>query len=276
MSDTDLVLAVGRRTVTASLVGPSEGWPVLFFHGSPGCRWQARRLEAAAASQGARLIALDRPGCGRTSPAVADWPATMVEDVRLVLDHLQLGSVSALAVSGGAGAALRTATRLGERLDRLVIASGLGLLASKDLVSDASWSNRAMVMASRRGPDAARVALVLPALASRLMPARVLPAGGPQDLRGLHAEVRETFAQGTRGPAEDIHDASRIDQLDVSAVTQQVVAWHGSDDHYAPLPAIRALVERLPNASLRVVEDGDHFVFVSHAEEMLADLAPPS
>ncbi len=45
MSTRDLTMTAGPRTVTAALIGREDGWPALFFHGSPGCRLQARRLE---------------------------------------------------------------------------------------------------------------------------------------------------------------------------------------------------------------------------------------
>jgi pimeloyl-ACP methyl ester carboxylesterase len=150
---------------------------VLFFHGSPGSRMQARRLEAAATARGARLIALDRPGCGQTSPASGDWTEQVVTDARLTLDHLGVPTAPALAVSGGVAAALITASTLAERLDRLVIASGLGLVNHPELLDGASLPNKILAMVARRGPSAAQVALAPTYSISRLLPIRSLPVG---------------------------------------------------------------------------------------------------
>jgi pimeloyl-ACP methyl ester carboxylesterase len=140
------------------------------------------------------------------------------------------------------------------------------------LLDGASSSNKFLCLSARRGPTTARLALAPPCLASRLAPTGSLPSGDDR----LHhlREMRETFAQGTRGPASDLVTTSRIDQLDLAAVHQTLVAWHGSRDRYAPLPAMRALVDRLPNASLRLVEDSDHFIFESHPDGVMADLSP--
>ena len=179
------------------------------------------------------------------------------------------------AVSGGVAAALIAANALGERLDRLLIASGLGLVNRRHLLDGASLSNRFLAITARRGPSAAQLALAPASLMSRLMPIGSRP-GADDRLHDLLREMRETFAQGTRGPALDLFTASRVDQLDLAAVHQPVVAWHGSRDRYAPLPAMRALVDRLPNAELLVLDGGDHFIFESHADALLADLAPPA
>lgn len=269
----EVTLRNGHRTIRADLIGPEEGWPLLFFHGSPGCRLQAERLAAAAEGRGARLIALDRPGCGGTSPAVSDYARTVADDVSLTLDHLGLQSAPALAVSGGMAAVLVTASRLGGQVTSIRVASGLGLLTSAELRCGTSVINRFLFVVARRGSFSARLALIPPFLMSRLS-AVVMPDARDQRLRALQSEVRETFAFGAWGPAADLSMSSRVDRLDLSAVRQPLVAWHGSRDRYAPLAAVRALVDRLPNASLRVVEDGDHFIFESHADAILASLAP--
>ena len=64
--------------------------------------------------------------------------------------------------------------------------------------------------------------------------------------------------------------ATRVEVVDFAAVHQPVIAWHGSKDRHASLPAMRALIQRLPNATLQVVEGTDHFVFELDADLIMA------
>ncbi len=80
-------------------------------------------------------------------------------------------------MSGGVAAALIAASALHARIDRLVLASGLGVVNGRKLLDEASPSNKLLAVAARRGPAVARLSLTPPYLATRLMPTRALPAG---------------------------------------------------------------------------------------------------
>jgi len=61
--DGTLLLGGGRRLGYA-WYGQPDGEPVLYFHGHPGSRLDARSAWQAAAAEGLRVIALDRTGYG--------------------------------------------------------------------------------------------------------------------------------------------------------------------------------------------------------------------
>ena len=167
---------------------------------------------------------------------------------------------------------LVAASALAERIDGVTIASGLGLLTNREHLEGASVSNRALLSLARKGGLVARLPLAVPYLVTRLSPATHKPRGDDDRLGVLMREMRETFSQGTGGLARDLSTACRLEQVDLAAVKQRVMAWHGTGDRHAPLAAMRALIGRMPNASLHVVEGADHFLFESHAELILAGL----
>ncbi len=74
--------------------GQPDGAPIVYFHGHPGSRLEARLAHEAAAGSGFRVIALDRPGYGlsdfQPGRAIADWPA----DVAEAADALGIGRFS--------------------------------------------------------------------------------------------------------------------------------------------------------------------------------------
>ena len=60
-------LADGRAIGVATFGAP-DGRPVVALHGMPGSRLMFAAVDAAAARQGVRIIALDRPGYGVADP----------------------------------------------------------------------------------------------------------------------------------------------------------------------------------------------------------------
>ena len=63
--DSTLTLGDGRRLGCAEF-GDPEGTPGFYFHGHPGSRLEAQLADQAAWDLGVRIIALDRPGYGRS------------------------------------------------------------------------------------------------------------------------------------------------------------------------------------------------------------------
>jgi pimeloyl-ACP methyl ester carboxylesterase len=102
----------GGRTLALDDVGDPAGAPVLYLHGTPDSRLARHPDDDLAAAAGVRLLAVDRPGYGGSSPATSawspDWPAAWASDVAEALDQLGVESCAVLAWSGGtlAGVAL--------------------------------------------------------------------------------------------------------------------------------------------------------------------------
>ena len=122
-----LRLADGR-TLACLEFGDPAGPPVLYFHGYPGSRLEARVAADAARRLGLRLLAVDRPGFGQSTfqagRTVGGWAA----DVAALADHLALERFSLVGVSGGAPYALACAAQLSHRLARVALVCPLGPL----------------------------------------------------------------------------------------------------------------------------------------------------
>ncbi|OAF59268.1 hypothetical protein VC83_04492 [Pseudogymnoascus destructans] len=84
--------------------GDRNGTPLLYFHGYPSCRLGAYAIDDIARRQHTRLLALDRPGFGLSTPqpkrSIADWPA----DASAFAKSMQLSRFAVLGASGVAGA----------------------------------------------------------------------------------------------------------------------------------------------------------------------------
>ena len=77
--------------------GPSSGSPLLYFHGFPSSRLEAKNLTKLAIRHNIRILSIDRPGYGLSTfqpkRSMLDWP----DDVKAVTSHLGIPKFSILA-----------------------------------------------------------------------------------------------------------------------------------------------------------------------------------
>lgn len=236
------------RTVAYTVAGPTNGYPVVAHHGTPGSRLFAELLSDAAAAEGVRLLVPDRPGYGRSSPQPDGWTwEHWRDDLTAVLDAESIDGAAVMGFSGGGPFALAAAHA--DWADRL------GLVSSVVPPADV-----ALVKLSRV-PFAVRALFRLSnAIAS---------VAGPESVVGQYTDrsVSEPVAQAV---ADDFHEALRqgasavarenrsfgTDTLDRHGVTAPVRAWHGTRDENAPLSPVREFVDDV--GGTLVTPDVDH------------------
>jgi pimeloyl-ACP methyl ester carboxylesterase len=120
-----LIELAGGRTVEAWEGGDADGVPVVFHHGTPSGRLQARLGEDAARRSGVRLVSFSRPGYGRST----DTPPSLASvgvDTLGVADALGIGEFAVLGASGGGPYALATGLADQVRVRAVGIAGGVG------------------------------------------------------------------------------------------------------------------------------------------------------
>lgn len=253
------------RTVAYTTYGSPKGTPVLFFHGTPGSRRLAKLFEAAARSAGVRLLAIDRPGFGRSAP----WSHRSVQDtarfVTPVLDDADVETTGIIAFSGGAPYAYATAATIPDRINRLDVVSG----ATPPSVTDAQpFVQQLLGGMATTTPRLLRAAFRVQAwLAHRRDPSFVVDqyttgdasdAVSQQAAEIVHEDFLEAFATHRSGAVTEFRHAAGnwgIDFDDIETIGQ---LWHGTDDTNVPLAGVRRLESRFPNVQLQVLTDADH------------------
>jgi pimeloyl-ACP methyl ester carboxylesterase len=113
------------RTLAYAEWGPSDGFPVLGFHGTPNSRLVHLGAESRKRA-GVRLILPDRPSLGRSDfqpgRRLLDWPA----DVEEFADSLGIDRFGVFGVSGGRPHALACGYALRDRVSALGLVSAVG------------------------------------------------------------------------------------------------------------------------------------------------------
>lgn len=284
-----LVLADGR-SLGFDDVGDPDGTPVLFVHGSPDSRRARHPDDAISARLGLRLVAVDRPGAGLSTPHPTGTVGSFADDAIALADHLGIDAWHPFAWSAGAPFALAMAARHPRRVARVAIAAGLvpfeayaepGLLDGADggrqLVAELGAELGPTAMAEMAAPmlapfpcdlELARAHVEESADSAR----RAVLDAIPGSLEALARGVVDAVAGGLDGLIRDLELQVEPPDVDWTAAMAPVDLWYGELDATAP-PAFGAWwAARLPAADLRVEPGEGHLIALTRWSEILTRL----
>ncbi|MFB6441377.1 alpha/beta fold hydrolase [Streptomyces sp. NPDC056411] len=256
--------------------GPADGTPVLF---SPGAA-TSRRLGFGAAAVEAlriRLISLDRPGLGASSPAPGRTFTDFAADVGEFAARRGLGRPAMVGNSQGAPFALACAAE--GVTGPLAVVSGADEIAEPRFAKALPDELRRLVGLSVADPDAAE--RVFAGLTPQAMWDMVL-TGSPDSDRAVYEEpafaaayqraLQEAFAPGPGGYARDTALAMGRWGIALSSLTVPVDLWYGTEDTAHSPDQGAGLTLRIPGAVRHLVPGIGGAVLWTHAEAILRTL----
>ena len=270
-----IVLSDGRALAYA-LYGTPSGAPLYFFHGFPGCRLQAALVHEQARQAGVCLVAMDRPGFGRSTFAPArtiiDWP----RDIAALADRLGHKRFGVLGVSCGGAYALASAHELPERILYVGLLAGIGPMDIPELQQGQSAILKRMFALARIHPMLIAPLLLADLIAFRMNPLRAVDALATlmtlPDQRILtanalaHAQfgasLKEAYRQGLRGAMHEAHLISRKREFLLENIALPVHVYQGGFDRNVPPVMGRHIAQQLPNGRLHFYADEGHLSLV--------------
>jgi pimeloyl-ACP methyl ester carboxylesterase len=281
---------VGDRTLRVREAGDPQGYPVVYFHATPGSRLDMAFADDLAAAAGVRLVSFDRPGYGGSTPAPYGL-VSIARDAEAIADRLGLSRFATLGQSGGGPFSLAAAAVLGDRVSRAGVASGPGPL---DLVPGALGAlddndAQALALLPDDVPGAARgFAASFEPLVSvfrEATPLEVMAGFATmlsshdreivQDLRlatALGTSMKEAMRQGATGGAWDNVAWVGPWEVDPSTIGCPVHLWYGDEDRLCSPAHGTWLRDNLPDARLVLRTGEGHLGFLEHAPEIFAVL----
>lgn len=273
-------LCDARRGLLETSRGPvgyldaGTGPPILYCHGTGAENELVLVMERALIEQGFRLIIPNRPGYGDTPLRCGESTADAVWLAAQVLDHLRIGRVGVIGVSGGGPAALAFASTYGARTAALVMEcaqahrwdcaawmpAGKGWLLPllrrhwmrPSVLFGYHWQTRFLPWMRKsylKSMTGARYAELAEDVAARELADRMIeytircirqPAGGDNDLRILLNE-----------PIMDKHD-----------ISCPVLIIHDRCDPIVQFAHAEWVASRIANASICEVHAGGHLIWV--------------
>jgi pimeloyl-ACP methyl ester carboxylesterase len=269
-------------------VGPAGGHPVFHFHGHGSSRLEALMLKGAADKFGLRVIALDRPGVGRSDPSegdrLLDWPA----DVAETADILGVGKFAVQGMSAGGPYALACAAALPERVTACSLVSAV---PTPEIARRAGprarrflwWAalrfpnylrKRLMQFRPDGPPDGAYVNARMDRVAQWLGGEDLHLMQIPEMRNVLLRTMMETARQSGAGNRNEIERLVKPWGFDIREIEKpRLFVWHGDEDRIMPIGPARRMARTLKNCTATFYEGEGHFsVLVNRADDLMAAL----
>lgn len=256
------------RELMVVVAGDPDGYPVLHHHGTPSCRLEVAVYAEAFAQRGLRMIGVDRPGFGRSTPrlgaSVADWAA----DARTVVDHLGVDRFGVSGYSAGGPSAAAVAALLADRVDTVAL-----FAAEHPSVLGPHPADAFYVEAAGRLDAAAFEAVFTDVEPDPIPDAEVAAVAEMGDVEALLGVVVEGLAQGPApGPAGYYWSTLHPWGFDLREVTAPTTLWHGERDEIVPPVSSERYAEQLSHATVVRLPDVTHLSLWSHAPDLLGGL----
>jgi len=276
----------GRRLGFAEF-GSAQGRAVFWLHGTPGARRQIPvEARAFAERENIRLIGIDRPGIGSSTPHLYENVLAFTDDLEIIADTLGVDRMAVVGLSGGGPFTLASAYALQDRVVAAAVLGGVAPVVGPEAISSALM---------RLGTFVAPVLQVAGAPIGTALSAGirlVRPLGSPIiDLYGrlspeadrrllarpeFKAMFLDDLLNGSRhrisAPFADIVVFTRDWGFRVSDVKVPVRWWHGDSDHIIPFEHGLHMVDLLPDAEFHHLPGESHLAGLGAAQEILTTL----
>ncbi|MDR7085588.1 pimeloyl-ACP methyl ester carboxylesterase [Aeromicrobium panaciterrae] len=276
----------GRRLSFAEF-GTPRGAAIIWMHGTPGARRQvpleARRF---ALERDVRIIGIDRPGIGTSTPHLYDNVLDWTGDLSLLADHLGIDTLRIIGLSGGGPYALAAGAAMPERVHGVGVLGGVAPRVGNDAIGGglpALAPFAAPVMRATRVPLsyllAAGIRIIRPLGGLALDAYGAVQPRGDKELLArpeFKAMFLDDLLNGARfqvgAPLADIILFNRHWGFDLADVTVPVRWWHGNADHIIPHRHGVHCSERLSNATFATIDGESHLGGMGAAAEALSTL----
>lgn len=250
------------------------GQPIVFHHGWPlsGDDWDAQMMYFSA--NGFRVIAHDRRGHGRSSPAsTGNDMDTYAADVAAVTAHLGLRDAIHIGHSTGGGEAIRYVAKYGSggRVAKAVLIGAIPPRLSRSATNPNGVPPEA-IDGIRAGTAANRADFYNgfatgPFYGFNRAGAKVLPAVSENWMRqAMVGDIKAQYDCITAFADTDF-------TADLKSIEQPVLILHGEDDQICPIDTTgRMAVKLLKNGSIKTYPGYPHGMATIHADVLNPDI----
>jgi pimeloyl-ACP methyl ester carboxylesterase len=278
-------VAVGDgRQLGFAEFGDPQGRSIFWLHGTPGARRLIPTEARVYAEQNhIRLIGVDRPGIGSSTPHQYDTVLDFADDLRTIADVLGIDKMAVVGLSGGGPYTLACAAAMPDRVVAAGVLGGVAPLIGPDAISSGLMQLGATVSpliqvagAPIRLAASGLIRLIRPVASPALeIYARLSPEGDRRMLGRpeFKAMFLDDLLNGSRkqlaAPFYDIVVFTRDWGFRLDEVKVPVRWWHGDHDHIVPFEHGQHVVSRLPEAELTELPFESHLGGLACAQDMM-------
>lgn len=230
----------------------ADAKPFIYVHGIPDCRFSSAMLPSdiqRAERLNIRWIGIDRPGMGLSTMHPGRTVTGWIDDLRHLIQHLNLKEYSLLGASGGTAYALAAAKLLPRKqlksvgvmigvapweagLSGVSLLTRVGMMFYKHYPGAVGWFHKRWLLPIVQQESASATEAMLRKSKKSLQQATM-----PEDeIPGLARVFREAFRQGADGVTEDSTTATEdwgYDLQDVNYPGIRLMVWLSRSEHAA-------------------------------------------
>jgi pimeloyl-ACP methyl ester carboxylesterase len=282
-------IAVGDdRQIGFAEFGDPQGRAVFWLHGTPGARRQIpMEARVYAEQRQIRLIGIDRPGIGSSTPYQYDTVFSFADDMRTIADTLGIDRMEVIGLSGGGPYTLACAAAMPDRVVAAGVIGGVAPTTGSDAIAGGVMGSVGLRVApllqAAGGPIGLTASVLIRLIRPLASPAADLYGRvSPEADRRLLArpEIKAMFLDdllnGSRkqmaAPFADVVVFARDWGFRLDEVKVPVRWWHGDHDHIVPFEHGQHVVGKLPDVELYHLPGESHLAGLGRAEEILGTM----
>jgi pimeloyl-ACP methyl ester carboxylesterase len=283
-------VAVGDdRQIGFAEFGDPQGRAMFWLHGTPGARRQIpMEARVYAEKSKIRLIGVDRPGIGSSTPHQYETVSAFADDLRTIADTLGIDKMVVIGLSGGGPYTLACAAAMPDRVVAAGVIGGVAPTVGPEAITGGLMGNVGTRVAPLLQVAGAPIGLVARTLIRFVRPVadpavglygRVSPEGDRRLLARpeIKAMFLDDLLNGSRkqmaAPFADVVVFARDWGFRLTDIQQPVRWWHGDHDHIVPFAHGQHMVAKLPNAELYHLPGESHLAGLGVAEEILRTMS---
>ena len=282
-------IAVGDdRQIGFAEFGDPQGRAVFWLHGTPGARRQIpMEARVYAEKRQIRLIGVDRPGIGSSTPHQYDTVFAFADDLRTIADTLGIDKMEVIGLSGGGPYTLACAAAMPDRVVAAGVIGGVAPTTGSDAIGGGLMGSVGTRVAPLLQVAGGPIGLVASALIRLIRPVgspavdlygRISPEADRQLLARpeIKAMFLDDLLNGSRkqmaAPFADVVVFARDWGFRLDEVKVPVRWWHGDHDHIVPFEHGQHVVAKLPDVELYHLPGESHLAGLGRAEEILSTM----
>ncbi len=282
MEDHTIRLADGREVGFADY-GMPDATAVLWCHGGPGSRLEPANLGPEAVEAGFRIIGIDRPGYGLSTPRPDRTIAGWVPEALAVADYLGIDQFVTVGVSTGGAFALALGALAPERALGVVACCSMtdmrwpeGRSTMSESHAHAVWDapGRAAALAAAVDAFGEHGSKMLQgATNAALCPSDLALLQNPKWIREMLAAFPAMFTHGLEGYTDDrLADGPGWVTFDAASIRCPVTVLHGGSDLVVDVIHAHHTAAIVPTAELVVFDDLGHLSIMTKVVPAISDL----
>ena len=267
------------KTISFSVYGNENGFPILFCHGVNGTRVQAMRFAETANDLNLKIITPDRPGYGESTPVEIRDYLEWAEEIAEFLDMQGIEKLGLLGLSAGANYALACVYKFPNRFRKAVMVSatsgaflyrtGPEKKLAEIVLSHPRLLNIYMGLVDKANDKTKEMKFNLQKFGLSDSDVELFDNLDIPEL--IDMSEREAYINGPDAPASDVLRMLKDIDFDSKSIKKQITFWYGAQDKIVPLETMAFIEKIVPNYKLVIKSDAGHLLIFQHLKEILSE-----